>query len=153
MDNDFIGKVKSLLRTITESGQDFYRNKYRHFGARFLEDLDEEKFRSIPSVTKQEIAEAPYRSRCYGERSGMHKLIFSEETDAFFLLHRMLEEIREDALPPEGLRSMVALSNAYEAIERCLFFYEKTNCRSSARSETPSWCMPRRSNIGLTPFL
>lgn len=126
---DFLANLKPLLKFIVSAEADFYRKKYSEAGItvseQWLNDLTEEKFKFIPVVTKKEIALAPYRSRLYEEKSGVNKLINCEEAGRYFLVHRTLEEIGQDDLPFKGERPMVLLNDIYEAIERCLFFYEK----------------------------
>ncbi|MBI4119314.1 MAG: hypothetical protein HY456_00520 [Parcubacteria group bacterium] len=129
MDKKFSEDLKKILKTVIAADVDFYRKKYAQAGLdiseSWIEELTEEKFKLLPITTKKEVALAPYRSRLYEEKSGLNKLINCEEAGRYFLIHRTLEEIRRDDLPFAGERPMVLLNDVYEAIERCLFFYEK----------------------------
>ena len=127
MTKEFLQKVKELIKSILAAKPDFYRKKLSSAGIdeAQLETLNESDWNLIPILTKQELANAPYASRCYGEKPGLNKLIFSEEADQYFLIHRTLEEIRQERLPYDGTRPMAIFSNVYEAIERCLYFYEQ----------------------------
>ena len=61
--------------------------------------------------------------------TGLNKIVHDKELDKYFIIRRNLEEIRseklEEAVPSLPKRPLVFLSNVYEAIERCLFFYER----------------------------
>lgn len=127
MDAEFLQKIKELIGLVLAAKPDFYRKKYASAGIDVtrLDTLNESNWNSFPILTKQELAYAPYDSRCYGEKPGLNKLIFSNEADQYFLIHRTLEEIRQEQLPYDGTRPMVIFENVYEAIERCLYFYEQ----------------------------
>lgn len=126
MDQEFFQKIMDLLVNLWNAEPSFYREKYAWAGftENNLKTINPVSFKTLPLVTKNELAETRYRDRIYEEKSGLNKLVFSEEANTYFLIHRTLEEIRGDALPVKGERPMVILSNVYEAIEGCLFFYE-----------------------------
>lgn len=128
MTEEFLQKTKELLKSLLDAESDFYREKYISAGINNtqIETLNESNWNTFPVLTKKELALAPYKTRCYGEKSGLNKLIFSQESDSYFLIHRTLEEIREEQLPYEGTRPMAIFENVYEAIERCLYFYERS---------------------------
>ena len=127
MSESFLKNLKKLLADVLAAEPEFYRKKYLNavIDDDCIRNLDEERFKTLPAATKEEIARAPYAGRLYQEGSGITKLIPCVEAGRSFLLHRTLEEIKEDDLPYEGARPMVLMSNMYEAIERCLFFYER----------------------------
>lgn len=123
---EFRQKIKELLKTVLAAEPDFYRKKYLSagLGEEKINTLDESSWNSVPILTKEEISRTPYKNRCYGEGSGLNKLIFCEATDEYILLHRTLEEIRQEKFTLMGERPMVIMADVYEAIERCLYFYE-----------------------------
>jgi len=125
MSEEFFGKIKYLLQAIIAGEQSFYRDKYSGLDLKIIEDLSKDNFSLLPIISKSDLAEAPYKNRCYGEGTGINKLIFFEDNNSYFLIHRTIEEIGKDDLPVVGERPMVILSNVYEAVERCVFFYEK----------------------------
>lgn len=127
MDLKFLNKIENILRMVINTEPNFYRDKFKKAGVNveMLSGLDEAMFLSLPTLKLDEIALAPYQSRLYKEGTGFNKLIYSESQKRYFLIHRLLEEITQDQLTIDGSRPIVILNNMYEAIERCLFFYEK----------------------------
>lgn len=119
--------LKNVLQEIWKSKTDFYRKKYSKAGVDVgqIEALDLSLFQSLPVLTRRELAETPYRERLYLEAVGNNKLLHCPEADRYFVVHRSLDEIKNYDLPFNGKRPMVIMGDVYEAVEHCLFFYER----------------------------
>lgn len=126
MDNAFLKKVQRIILEAFAKKTNFYRIKALSLGIKKkdIEKLDKAVFQTFPITTLKELADTPYSQRLLQEKPGLNKLVFSEGATRYFLIHRTLEEIREDALPLDGTRPLVLMQDVYEAIECCLFFYE-----------------------------
>src|SRR3989344_4595983 len=108
MRTDFLRRVKAILLDAFEKSDDFYRVVYHAAGIdkKDIAQLTQKSFSSLPVVTLKDLANAPYKQRCIKEDRGFNKLVFSNDADRYFLVHRTLEEIREDYVPYEGSRPL-----------------------------------------------
>ncbi|MBI2036296.1 hypothetical protein HYT17_01590 [Candidatus Microgenomates bacterium] len=128
MPAEFFPELQTILKEVFTKRHNFYRLKYQSAGIdrKSLALFNKETFLKLPLTTFNELAKSPYKNRCLEEKKGLNKLVFSKEADRYFLIHQDLTEIEKEALPIKGVRRpMVLMQDVYEAIEHCLFFYER----------------------------
>lgn len=127
MNKKNLTSLQLLLSRIFTSKENIYKTKYQKAGIerKDVVSLNNEIFTTLPTITLKELAKAPYKTRLLEEKAGFHKLIHSPQTDSYFIIHRTLAEIKKDITPILGKRPLVLMDSVHEAIERCLFFYEK----------------------------
>jgi len=124
MKGEFWTELKKLFQAVVGREGSFYRELYSKAGIDENFSLTPENFASLPAVTGEILAGAPYPERSYKEGSGLNKLVYSDEAGRYFLVHRTLEEIKAASLFVSGKRPLVLRESVYEAIENCLYFYE-----------------------------
>ena len=124
MKEEFWAELKKLFQAVVGREGSFYRKLYSKAGLDESFSPTPDNFASLPVVTGEILAGAPYPERVYGESSGLNKLVYSDEADRYFLIHRTLEEVKAAALFISGKRPLVLRESVYEAIEHCLYFYE-----------------------------
>jgi hypothetical protein len=127
MKSDFLKKLKLVLAQVYKNKQKFYYQKYSSegLGKTDITKINEESFSKFPVINLGDLAAVPFENRCYQNKVGFNKLIFSKDTDSYLLIRRSMEEIKNDSFPINGSRPAVIMQDMYESIEKCLFFYEQ----------------------------
>ncbi|OGH12132.1 MAG: hypothetical protein A2776_01215 [Candidatus Levybacteria bacterium RIFCSPHIGHO2_01_FULL_40_10] len=124
MNRRFQVKLEAILKGVFKKSDSFYRRKYTESGIHLKDFLSPDSFDLIPPTTLKELATTPFKERCSKEGPGLNKLIYSKEAKRYFIVHRTLDEIKNEHLFIDGTRPLVIIQDVYEAIETCLFFYE-----------------------------
>lgn len=121
----FFTKLKGVLKGIYEVKDKLYYPKYIKQGFKDLKLLDRKLFESLPIVTDKDLVNISYKDRRIYEKTGLNKLTYFKSLDSYVLVHRTLDEIRNNKMKVGGDRPMVLMQDVYEALEYCLYFYEK----------------------------
>lgn len=77
----------------------------------------------LPILKTDELIKCSSKQRPSKDTQGFYKMVSAGPK--YFLVFRSLEEIRNMDLPLGFTRPLVLMQDTYEAIEYCLFFYER----------------------------
>ena len=106
-------EILELVRSVRENpSSGFYRELWR----------GQERFESLPVVSRTDFIRVPLSKRRYKNAMGMVKIVGAGEYA--FLSESSFEDLAAEALAPHSRRPMVYMSDPYEAIEKAMWCYE-----------------------------
>jgi hypothetical protein len=124
--NNKIESLKNILKSIFFStSSNFYQEIYNKSGFILGEFIGPEDMKKITQILYEDFIRVDLRSRIYfhgGEEGNLVKIISEHEKP--FLIQRSARELGNENYVSQCNRPQILLSNAHEALEKSLCFYE-----------------------------